>query len=176
MTKEERRLYMIKYRVENKERIKDYRRGYYNKNRDLILEKSKEKYIHDKEDKKLYYKANKNKRKKYQIEYQDKNKEYVKSYQKKHGVEYRRVKRSEILARNAKRRADRLKATPKWAELGKIKIIYKKAKWLESLTGLKYHVDHIVPLKGKNVCGLHVWANLQILEESINLKKNNRHS
>jgi hypothetical protein len=71
------------------------------------------------------------------------------------------------------RQAKKLNATPKWSDLDKIQVLYEKAKWLESLTGLKYHVDHIIPLQGKNVCGLHVWENLQILEASINISKSN---
>jgi 5-methylcytosine-specific restriction endonuclease McrA len=73
----------------------------------------------------------------------------------------------------AKRRATKINATPSWFEKDKIALLYEKAKWLESLTGLQYHVDHIIPLQGDNVCGLHVWANLQILEASINIAKSN---
>ena len=53
-------------------------------------------------------------------------------------------------------------------------MLYEKAKWLEGLTGLKYDVDHIIPLQNKNVCGLHVWENLQILEKGINCMKSNK--
>lgn len=73
-----------------------------------------------------------------------------------------------------KRRAAKFNATPKWSEDSKIEVLYEKAKWLGSLTGLKYHVDHIVPLQGENVCGLHVWNNLQILERKINIRKSNK--
>ena len=77
-------------------------------------------------------------------------------------------------AEQNKRRARKLNATPSWADLEKIKKVYEKAQWLSKLTGLKYHVDYIIPLKGKNVCGLHCWANLQILEASLNCSKRNK--
>lgn len=77
-------------------------------------------------------------------------------------------------ARVAKRKAHKLNATPKWANLEKIKLIYKKCKELHKITGLIYHVDHVVPLINKKVCGLHVWNNLQILEKSENIKKGNK--
>ena len=39
------------------------------------------------------------------------------------------------------------------------------------LTGIEWHVDHIEPLKGKDVCGLHIWSNLQVIPKLINLQK-----
>jgi len=80
-------------------------------------------------------------------------------------------------ARNAKRRARKLNATPKWLTKQQNQAIievYKEAKRLEELTGNTYHVDHIVPLINKNVCGLHVPWNLQVLSASENMSKSNK--
>lgn len=77
------------------------------------------------------------------------------------------------IAKDAKRRAWKLKATTAWGQEG-VENFYKKAKELEAMNPLvKYHVDHIVPLVNKNVCGLHNKFNLQILTEIENKRKGN---
>jgi len=79
----------------------------------------------------------------------------------------------------ARRRSYKLKATPDWLtqeHLEEIKNFYWLAQDLKSVTGETYHVDHIVPLKGKSVCGLHVPWNLQILPADINLSKGNHYA
>lgn len=68
-------------------------------------------------------------------------------------------------------------ATPKWLQeyhYNAIKQIYKNCKLLNKITKLKYSVDHVIPLAGKNVCGLHVPWNLQIITKSQNSKKGNK--
>ena len=75
------------------------------------------------------------------------------------------------VALNAIYRANKIQATPSWYEKDLVGAIYKEAK----LLGNDYHVDHIVPLKSKLVCGLHCIDNLQILSATDNMKKSNKH-
>ena len=44
------------------------------------------------------------------------------------------------------------------------------------LTGFDWHVDHVIPLKGKTVCGLHVWNNFAVIPKVDNLRKGNYYS
>ena len=81
-------------------------------------------------------------------------------------------------AYNGKRRAAKLLRTPKWLTQDDLFIIeeaYHLAKLRTEITGFEWHVDHILPLQGKTVSGLHVPANLQVIPATINLKKSNRH-
>lgn len=72
-----------------------------------------------------------------------------------------------VNAKGAKYRADRLQRTPSWADVDAIKLFYENCP-----SG--HEVDHIIPLKGKNVSGLHVAENLQWLPMSENRRKGNR--
>lgn len=75
--------------------------------------------------------------------------------------------KAEFIARNAKRRAATLNRTPKWSDISSIEEFYKNCPE-------GYHVDHIIPLQGKNVSGLHVLKNLQYLPARDNLSKGNK--
>lgn len=75
---------------------------------------------------------------------------------------------------SARKRLIRMQRTPMWSDPSEITKIYEAAATLSRTTGLRYHVDHIVPLKGKTVSGLHVPANLQILPAADNIRKHNR--
>jgi len=77
----------------------------------------------------------------------------------------------------ARRRTAKLKAIPPWvntAHEDRIKSIYRACINTTKKTGKKHHVDHIVPLQGNTVCGLHVWWNLRIVPADQNLSKGNR--
>lgn len=72
------------------------------------------------------------------------------------------------------RRASADQRTPSWANKDLISVFYTKAKFMEWFTGEAYNVDHIIPLRGKNICGLHVEYNLQVLPERENFSKGNK--
>lgn len=81
-----------------------------------------------------------------------------------------------IYASNAARRAAELLATPPWvsAYQSELEAIYFERLRVDAQTGVKHHVDHIYPLKGKNSCGLHVPWNLRIIPASENIRKKNK--
>ena len=72
-----------------------------------------------------------------------------------------------------RRRVDK-RASPAWRDKEKIYSVYLEQERLIQ-AGLDVHVDHIVPLEGENVCGLHVEYNLQIMTASANYRKKNKH-
>ena len=74
----------------------------------------------------------------------------------------------------AKRKAAKLQATPKWVNWRKVREIYRTARRLQEFTGIPMHVDHIVPLQGETVCGLHWEGNLRVIPASENIAKHNK--
>jgi hypothetical protein len=86
---------------------------------------------------------------------------------KQYQRQYRRENLNLYRFHCAKRWTAKLHATPKWANLEDIKLKYEFCPY-----GLV--VDHIVPLQGKRVCGLHVPWNLQYLTKEDNARKYNK--
>lgn len=135
------------YNKNNKERVKKVYQAYAQRNKERILKLNKE----------------------YFDKHPEKRKEYYKRYSQKN--------LAKILALKNKYRTSKINRTPKWLskeQLIEIEEIYKKAIDLTKETGIKYHVDHIIPLQGKEVCGLHVPWNLQVIPAIENLKKRNK--
>ena len=110
-----------------------------------------------------------------------KSREYSKKYPEKKalaGRNWRKNNPFKNAAKTAKRNAAKLQRTPLWLTQEHHKQIgqfYWEAAEVSKLVGEFYHVDHIVPLQGKTVSGLHVPWNLQILHAQENLSKGNNH-
>jgi len=77
-------------------------------------------------------------------------------------------------ARSNRRRASKIQRIPLWANLVKIQAFYDEAKRITKETGIAYHVDHVLPLRGSKVSGLHVENNLQVIPAVSNLRKSNK--
>ena len=102
------------------------------------------------------------------------NKEYVKKW----NAEWKKKNSHKVNASTRFRQARELQATPKWANQFFMEEAYDLAARRSKLkTGgiAKWHVDHIVPLRSKHVCGLHVEHNLQVIPASMNVAKSNKH-
>jgi hypothetical protein len=120
------------------------------------------------------------KRNQYQNQYQSKwLKAHPDSYQRRQ--KYKKVWAKEnsdkVLSNKAKRRSSEIKRTPSWladSHWFEIDCIYKYCASLRSI-GLNFHVDHIVPLQGKLVSGLHTPWNLQVIHATENFSKGNKY-
>lgn len=102
-----------------------------------------------------------------------KNKEVNAIYFKK----YKKDNSGKVAAWNASREASKIQRTPIWVdadELWLIKEAYSLSALRTKMLGFIWHVDHIVPLQGKLVSGLHTIANLQVIPAIVNMSKHNR--
>lgn len=90
--------------------------------------------------------------------------------------EYYRSNVGKYYINKAKRRATLLNATPKWYDSFDDFVLseaYNLCKSREAATGIRWEVDHVVPLQGKNVCGLHWHLNWNVIPMYDNRSKGN---
>ena len=163
------------YRLDKLEHYKSCKKDYYevnkieiNKRRKIFRENNKTKIA---EQKKRYREANKDQLSIKNKRYKAANKEHIKLLK----IEYYTKNKGEIIAKVRKRKLAKLSRTPAWLGNGdkfEMECIYTYANALNSV-GLQYHVDHIKPLQGETVSGLHVPTNLQVITAEENLQKRN---
>lgn len=95
---------------------------------------------------------------------------------KQTNLEYYYRNKEKWSAIKARRRAQKLNATPQWADKEKIDFIYHCRGVLNKLTKGDWEVDHVIPLQNDKVCGLHVHQNLRVIPKIDNRKKSNKFS
>lgn len=164
------------YYAKNKPKIAEAQQNWREMNRDYAKAKTAEWRAADPQraiaSKKAYYEANKERMLEKQKSWASENAEAIKEY---HRGRYRKMPEVYIAAAS-KRRARQLLATPKWdEELTEFAVIEAAdlVRKRKQITGVSWHTDHIVPLRGKTVSGLHVWNNIQVIPATVNMSKSN---
>ena len=157
---------------------KAYSKAYYEANKEKIKASCTAYYEKNKGKRKAQIKAwqqvNEEKKRAYSKAYYEANAEELKAKDRA----YSKANRDKKTANENKRYASKLNRTPSWLtkeDLAKIEDIFRMARKRTQVEGIQYHVDHIIPLQGKNISGLHVPSNLQILRATENLSKGNRY-
>ena len=74
-----------------------------------------------------------------------------------------------------KRQTAKMRRTPSWADQSRIRVVYECAAQMSAELGVLMEVDHVLPLQGEKVSGLHVHNNLQLLTASRNRSKGNKY-
>lgn len=148
-----------KFRAENPEEAIRRERAHYHRNREQICRDRNEWYAQNKE--RLAAKGRK-------VDY-----ERVRERSRKWKLENPEARRADL----AKQRATKRKAVPVWySEFDDFVIqeAFGLAKIREKETGARWDVDHMVPLRSKNACGLHCADNIQVIPKFLNAQKGNK--
>ena len=164
---------MRKWAAENPEEKKRRAAEWYDKNRDEIIERVRENYYADidksreraREYAASHKKEARQRAKKWAIDNPDR--------KKQSNIAWTEANRDRSNSLKAKYRAAKRQACPPWLNkemLDQIHEIYRLRRQISEATGIVHEVDHIVPLQGGTVCGLHVPWNLRVITK----EKNNR--
>ena len=108
----------------------------------------------------------------YAAEYRKKHREKARQYAKK----YREENLEKCYAWRAKYK-QRKKDVSAYGNKELTEIVAIEAHWVarnrSKATGVQHHVDHIIPLRGNDVSGFHVWNNLRVITWQENIMKSN---
>lgn len=143
--------------LENAKRLK---KEWYERNKELTKERARQWHL-----------ANPEKVSEKNIKHKNKNKERLLAYNR----EWFANNKDKRAAYQAKRKSVQLQRTPTWdPDAHLIVAKYQLAAMLSQASGIPHHVDHIIPLQGRKVSGLHVFSNLRVIPASENTKKSNK--
>jgi hypothetical protein len=134
-------------KVNNREQINAWKRAHHHRHKDRLLPQIKQRSS-------AWYENNK-------------------EHKARKAKEYAQANRPVMNAIAAKRRAVERNAVPSWADFSVIKFFFATRQYMTNETGFDWHVDHVVPLQGRYVCGLHVHNNLRVVPATDNLRKSN---
>lgn len=176
-----------KWRVNNPEAVRELKRKIYLRQKDSGIGLSQEQIERRRKNERAYKERHRDKiNAKSRHVYQEKREEILSAIRLKHASirEYIRARSkawqqknpASMAAKKAKRRAAESSAVPVWfGELDALVAIeaVSLAKHREEATGFPWEVDHMLPIRAKKVCGLHVWNNLQVIPKHLNQKKSN---
>lgn len=166
---EKRRAYSAKWRAKNPDYSRERNRAYWLANRDRLKEASKA-WRERNAEKVREAQREKYRHRRSQPESIEKDRARAKQHYQSHKGYY--------FAKSQARRGVQRQAIPKWLDdqqWSEIEKIYSECSRRSEETGVKHEVDHIVPLRGDSVSGLHVPWNLQILTAEENRAKGAKH-
>lgn len=146
------------YYRKNKERIRAYFKLWFSENKARMYARAKQ-----------YRLSHKDQQKALMTAWLKENLDYV----KRKNAEWRQENKGKVNLYSMRRKAAKIKAIPCWRNDFFIEEAYDLAQLRTKATGFEWHVDHIIPLQGKTVCGLHVENNLQVIPASQNQSKSN---
>ena len=149
-----------KWRAANKDKVKEQKARHRERNPNAAKE---------------YRERTKERAAETRLEWQRANSEKV----KEHCKQWRDKYPEKNLAKAIRYRASRDNRTVSWdKELTDLVVqeASHKCFLMQKLTGYAWHVDHVIPLNGKSVSGLHVWNNLAVIPASQNMSKSNRYT
>lgn len=172
---------VAEYRAANAEKCRQKCRDYYAKHSDGLKQKTAQYYFDNKESRKT---VNDERHKRYREQNPDKVRQSKQAWRESNRElqnalckQWRDAHPEKCAAYVRNRQAAKLQRTPRWLtvnEMQRIEGFYLEAIRRTQETGIRWHVDHIIPLRGKKVSGLHVPENLQVIPAKDNQRKMNK--